>query len=394
MSQKFRVKTYNAIAQIGLAELPDDQYDISEDAKSPDGIVLRSFKLHDEPIDESVLAIARAGAGVNNVPVDEMTKRGIPVFNAPGANANAVKELVITALLMASRNVAGALSYVKSLSGNDEELAKLVEGGKKKFKGSELPGKTLGVIGMGAIGYRVANTAIDLGMKVVAYDPAMTVSNAWQVSSQVELVEDIDELFKRADFVTVHVPLLDATRGMISKDKLAMLKPSAILLNFSRGEIADEPAVISALDSNQLAKYVTDFPNNITYNNEKVIALPHLGASTDEAEDNCAVMVAQQLRDFLENGNIRNAVNFPRVFLKRGSGIRITIAHRNEPGMLNKITGILAEHQLNVSDIINQSKNDQAYTIIDLDLKSLGKELIQELESIQYVQRVRIFSAD
>ncbi len=390
---KYTIKTYNAIAPIGLAELPDDQYDVSENESNPDGIILRSFKLHDEPIDESVLAIARAGAGVNNVPVNEMTNRGIPVFNAPGANANAVKELVITALLMASRNVAGALSYVKSLSGNDEELAKLVEGGKKKFKGSELPGKTLGVIGMGAIGYRVANTAIDLGMKVVAYDPVMTVSNAWQVSPKVELVENVEDLFKRADFVTVHVPLLDSTRGMISKEKLAIMKPTAILLNFSRGEIADEPAVVAALDNNQLAKYVTDFPNNTTYAHDKVIALPHLGASTDEAEDNCAVMVAQQLRDFLENGNIRNAVNFPRVFLKRGDGIRITIAHRNEPGMLNKITGVLASHSLNVSDIINQSKNDQAYTIVDLDLKAVDEALVKEFKAIEHVQKVRVFNS-
>ncbi|MBP9820164.1 ACT domain-containing protein [Candidatus Woesebacteria bacterium] len=388
---KFKVKTYNAISPLGLAELPSDLYEVGESIENPDGIVLRSFKLHDEPIADSVLAIARAGAGVNNVPVDEMTNRGIPVFNAPGANANAVKELVITGLLLASRNIASALTYVKGLNGTDDELSKLVEDGKKKFKGSELPGKTLGVIGMGAIGYRVANTAIDLGMKVVAYDPSMTVENAWQVSSQVEQVETVDEIFTRSDFVSLHVPLLDGTRGLVSAEKLSVMKPDATLLNFSRGEIADEKAVIAALDAGKLAQYVTDFPNNSTYQHEKVIALPHLGASTDEAEDNCAVMVAQQLRDFLENGNIRNAVNFPRIFLKRSKGVRITIAHVNEPGMLNKITGVMASHQLNVADIINQSKNDQAYTIIDLDSDSVDNKVTDELKDIEHVQKVRVF---
>lgn len=388
---KFDIKTYNAISPIGLAELPDEIYAVDSEVQNPDAIILRSFNLHDEPISDSVLAVARAGAGVNNVPVEDMTERGIPVFNAPGANANAVKELVITGILMASRNVVDAVAYVKSLNGDDKQLAKLVEDGKKKYKGSELTVKTLGVIGMGAIGYRVANTAIGLGMKVLGYDPTMTIKNAWQVSSDVEQVEDIEEIFSRSDFVTVHVPLLDVTRGLIDKNKVGLMKPGATLLNFSRDEIVDEQVVIAALDEGKLAKYVTDFPNNLTYSHDKVIALPHLGASTDEAEDICAVMVAQQLRDFLENGNISNSVNFPEVYLKQGSGARITLAHKNASGVLSKITGVIAAHELNVSDILNKSKNDQAYTIIDLDSNSVEIKVIEELQELDHVKKVRLF---
>ena len=387
---KFTVKTYNAISPLGLAEFPEDSYAVSDDAKDPDAIVLRSFKLHDEPIADSVLAIGRAGAGVNNVPVDEMTKRGVVVFKAPGANANAVKELVLTGMLLASRNILGAASYVQGLSGDD--LAKQVEAGKKKYKGAELPGKTLGVIGLGAIGHRVANAALEMGMHVIGQDPAITVHNAWQINSGVEQVEDIDELLERSDFVSLHVPLIDPTKGMISAEKLKLMKPTAVLLNFSRGEIVDESAAIKALDNEKLGRYVTDFPNETTYKHKKVIALPHLGASTDEAEDNCAVMVAHQLRDYLENGNIRNSVNFPRIFLKRKPGVRITIAHNNEPGMLNHITGVLADHDINLHDIINQSRGDQAYTIADLDIKKLDQKVVKELEAIDHTQRVRTFS--
>lgn len=390
---KFKVKTYNTISPLGLAELPDRDYKTRADVDGPDAIILRSFKLENKQVPDSVLAIARAGAGVNNVPLVEMTSRGIPVFNAPGANANAVKELVITGILLSSRNVPEAISYVSNLKGSDAELAKLVEDGKKKFKGVELTGKILGVIGMGAIGYRVANTAIDLGMRVVGYDPAMTVRNAWQVSSEVEHVEDIDEVFARSDFVTLHVPLLDATRGLVDKSKLAKMKKGATLLNFSRNEIVDEVSLISALDSDNLSRYVTDFPNNTVHPHNKVIALPHLGASTDEAEDICAVMVAQQLRDFLENGNIRNSVNFPSVQLKRGPGVRLAIAHYNEPGMLNKITGVMASHNLNVADILNKSKGEQAYTILDLDMDSVSQSVADELLAVSHIQKVRIIAA-
>ncbi len=390
---KFSIKTYNAISPLGLAEFDSKVYKISDKEKDPDAIVLRSFKLHDEPIAESVLAVGRAGAGVNNVPVDYMTSRGIPVFNAPGANANAVKELVLAGLLLSSRNIASAIDYVQGLDSSGGDLAKLVEDGKKKFKGAELPGKTLGVIGLGAIGHRVANAALELGLKVIGQDPAITVSNAWQINAGVEQVESVDELLERSDFVSLHVPLIEPTKGLIGAKKIKLMKDNAVLLNFSRGEVADEEEVIKALDSGKLSNYVTDFPNETTYKHDKVIALPHLGASTDEAEDNCAVMVAQQIQDYLESGNIRNAVNFPRIFLKRKpNGVRITVAHVNEPGILNQITGIIAEHELNVQDVINQSRGEQAYTIVDIDAEKLDPKVIEQLDAMENTQKIRIFS--
>lgn len=387
---KYRVKTFNTISPLGLSELPKDSYEVSDAQPKPDAIILRSHKLQTSEVADSVVAVARAGAGVNNIPVEALTKRGIVVFNAPGANANAVKELVLSGMLLASRHIVDAANYVKGLRGSNDDLAKLVEDGKKKFKGYELAGKTLGVIGMGAIGYRVANLAIDLGMHVVGYDPAMTVKNAWQVSSEVEQVEDIDDVLKRSNVVTLHVPLLAGTKDLIDMHKLEVMKSDAVLLNFSRDKIVDEKGVIAALDSNKLGVYVTDFPNNTTYQHPKVIALPHLGASTEEAEDLCAVMVAQQLRDFLENGNIRNAVNFPHLHMKRASGVRLTVAHANEPGMLNQLTSSIASHNLNVAAIINKNLGEQAYTMIDIDAKSISQELTQEIQDINHVQRVRI----
>lgn len=389
---EYSVKTYNNISPIGLAELPKNIYKVGPNSENPDAIILRSFKLGGELVDETVIAVARAGAGVNNVAVSEMTSRGIVVFNTPGANANAVKELVLASMLLSSRNIVAASSYVKELKGSDDELAKLVEDGKKKFQGAELSKKTLGVIGMGAIGYRVANLAVDLGMKVVGYDPAMTVNNAWQVSSEVEQVADIDEILLRSDFVTIHVPLLDATRGLIDKQKLAKMKPDATLLNFSRDAIVDENALVEAMKSKKLGTYVTDFPNNTIKDLDNVIALPHLGASTQEAEDECAVMAAVQLRDFLEDGNIKNSVNFPAVSLKRTDGARLTVAHFNEPGMLNNFTAVMMKFKLNVADIINNNRGTQAYTIIDLDTKDVPAQLIENISNLDHVQIARVLN--
>lgn len=389
---KYSVKTYNDISPLGLAQLPAKTYGVGAEVNNPDAIVLRSFKLNDALVDGTVIAVARAGAGVNNIPISTMTGRGIVVFNTPGANANAVKELVLAGMLLSSRNIIDAATYVEKLKSSNEDLAKQIEDGKKQFQGAELSKKTLGVIGMGAIGYRVANLAVDLGMKVVGYDPAMTVNNAWQVSSEVEQVADIDSILERSDFVTIHVPLLDATKGLISKTKLAIMKPTATLLNFSRDEIVNEKAVVQALKSRQLGRYVTDFPNSTTRGHENVIALPHLGASTQEAEDECAIMAAKQLKDFLENGNIKNSVNFPAVSLNRTDGARITIAHHNEPGMINHFTGAMMKHKLNVADIINNNRGSQAYTIIDLDTDDVPTEVLDDISQLEHVQVARVLN--
>lgn len=387
---KYSVRTYNNISPLGLAELSGKSYVVGDDVEKPEAIILRSHKLETDMTPGSVLAIARAGAGVNNIPVADMTERGVVVFNTPGANANAVKELVVAGMLLASRNLIDASSYVKSLKSDDQGLPKLVESGKQEFQGFELANKTLGVIGMGAIGYRVANLAIDLGMKVIGYDPAITVGNAWQVSSAVEHSTKLDELLKSSDFVTIHVPLIDATRGLIGQKQLAKMKSGSTLLNFSRDQIVDEKAVIAALDANKLGKYVSDFPNNTTYAHRAVIALPHLGASTKEAEDNCAVMAADQLRDFLENGNIRNSVNFPSVSLARGEGVRLTIAHKNQPGMLSRFTNTIAEFDYNVAAIINNNHGHQAYTVVDLDTPNLDDDLVKTLKQLDQVQTIRV----
>lgn len=387
---KYTVKTFDNISPLGLAELADKSYVVGPKLENPDAIILRSTKLSDPLIAETVIAIARAGAGVNNIPINDMTGRGIVVFNTPGANANAVKELVLAGMLLSSRNIVDASSYVKNLTGSSQELAQQIEDGKKKFQGQELSNKTLGVIGMGAIGYRVANLAVDLGMEVVGYDPAMTVKNAWQVSRNVEQVDNIDEILERSDFVTIHIPLMATTHGLIDKQKIAKLKPSATLLNFSRDEIVDEKAVIAAINAKQLGKYVTDFPNNTTYGHDNVIALPHLGASTKEAEDECAIMAAQQLKDFLEDGNISNSVNFPAVSMKRGAGARLTIAHYNEPGMLNRFTGVMMSHELNVAAATNNNHGNQAYTIIDFDTDDVPPKLLQEISAIEHVQVARV----
>ncbi len=363
----YRILTLNNISVKGLGRLPRESYEVASEISHPDAILLRSYKMHDMEIPDTVAAIGRAGAGVNNIPVDQMTQRGVPVFNAPGANANAVKELVLAGLMMASRNIPAAMKFAETIKGSDEEISKAVESGKKNFVGSELPSKTLGVIGLGAIGLRVANAALSLGMKVVGYDPLISVESAWQLSSGVEQAVSVDHLFSSCDAVSVHVPLLDATRGLVNKDRIKMMPKGGILVNLARGGICDDEAVLESLDNEHLHAYVIDFPTGALLAHPKVISFPHLGASTGEAEENCAVMVADSVRDYLEDGTVRNSVNFPEAFMPRNGGSRITIANANVPNMVGQISTILANANLNIADLLNKSRGEVAYTIIDLD---------------------------
>lgn len=363
----YKILTLNNIAVEGLRHFPRERYEVASEIAHPDAIMLRSFNMHNWDIPDTVAAIGRAGAGTNNIPVDAMAARGVPVFNAPGANANAVKELVIGGLLIAARNLCDAREHVKALNETGEALNKAVEAGKKQFVGFELPGKTLGVIGLGAIGVEVANAALALGMNVIGFDPKITVRRAWQLSSGVEHAETLDHLFQHADAVTVHVPLMDETRGLINRDRLALMPDGGVVINFARGGVADDAAVLAALDSGQLHAYVTDFPTDATKAHPKVVALPHLGASTAEAEENCAVMVAENLKDYLENGNIRYSVNFPQARLPRLDAHRITIANANVPNMVGQISTCLADAGLNIEDLLNKSIGHLAYTIVDVN---------------------------
>lgn len=363
----FKVLTLNNIAVEGLRRLPRERYEVASEIAHPDAILLRSHNMHDMDIPATVAAIGRAGAGTNNIPCTDLAARGVPVFNAPGANANAVKELVIAGMLMAARNLCNAREYVKTLKETGTELKKAVEAGKKQFVGFELPGKTLGVVGLGAIGIEVANVALDLGLKVIGFDPAITVRNAWQLSSGVEQAETLDQLFQHADFVTVHVPLLDATRAMVNTDRLALMNDGGVLINFARDGIVDDAAAIAALDNGKLHAYVTDFPTPELIAHPQVVALPHLGASTGEAEANCAIMVAENVRDYLENGNVRHAVNFPEARLSRLEAWRITVANANVPNMVGQISTCIADADLNIEDLLNKSIGDVAYTIVDVN---------------------------
>lgn len=362
-----KILTLNNIAVAGLRRLPRDHYEVSSEFKEPEGIILRSFNMHDWTIPDSVQAIARAGAGVNNIPVDSMTRRGVPVFNAPGANANAVKELAIAGLLIAARNLCDAREYTRALGEDGEALNKAVEAGKKRFVGYELPGRTLGVIGLGSIGVQVANVALALGMKVVGFDPKITVQSAWKLSAGVEKVETLDDLFRKSDAITVHVPLIDATRGMVNRQRLELMREDSILVNFARGGVVDNDAAIEALDKGTLRAYVCDFPTRPLIEHPKVVALPHLGASTVEAEENCAVMVADNMREYLENGNIRFSVNFPEAVIQRTDTYRLTVANANVPNMVGQISTALGNAGLNIEDLLNQSRGEIAYTIVDLD---------------------------
>ena len=384
----FKILTLNNIAVAGLRRLPRSRYEVASEIAHPDAILLRSQNMHEMEIPSTVAAVGRAGAGTNNIPVDQMSARGVPVFNAPGANANAVKELTIAGMLIGARNICRASEYVASLKETGDALNKAVEAGKKQFVGFELPGKTLGVIGLGAIGVEVANAALALGMKVVGFDPAITVRSAWQLSSGVEHAETLDQLFQHADFVTLHVPLMDATRNIVNADRLALMNDGAVLVNFSRGGIVDDGAAIAALDSGKLHAFVTDFPTPELIAHPKAVALPHLGASTAEAEENCAIMVAENVKDYLENGNIRFSVNFPEARLPRLDAYRITLANANVPNMVGQVSTCLANAGLNIEDLLNKSVGEFAYTIVDVD-KEPSPELLQEIGSIEGVLTLR-----
>lgn len=382
------ILTINAIAKVGLDRFPSEQYKVGPKIAEPDAILVRSQNLHDVDIPTSVKAIGRAGAGVNNIPVEKMSKRGMPVFNAPGANANAVKELVIAALLIASRNIAPALAFVAGLSGDDKALHKAVEDGKKAFSGTELPGRTLGIIGLGKIGSLVADAAIKLGMNVSGYDPHITVDAAWGLPSAVKKANSIEEVLKTSDYVTIHVPLLDATKNLINTQRLALMKKGAILLNFARDGIVDDKAVVDALKADYLRGYICDFPAQVLQGAPRVIATPHLGASTEEAEDNCAIMVADQVRDFLEHGNIRNAVNLPDVVMQRESLYRLCIVNSNVPNMVGQISTAMAGAGLNIHDMLNKSRGEMAYTLVDVD-SPVPAALVDKLAAIEGVRSVR-----
>lgn len=388
MAKTFNILTINKISQLGLKRFPAERYVVSPDIKDPDAIMVRSQNLLEMEFPASVKAIARAGAGTNNVPVKKMSARGIPVFNAAGANANAVKELIITGMLLSSRNILQALEFTGGLTGDDATLHKLVEAGKANYAGIELRGRTLGIVGLGAIGRLVADAAIGLGMQVVGFDPEITVDAAWSLPAQVKKAQSVEELLKQSDFVTLHVPLLDATRGLINEKRVQAMKPGSVLLNFSRDAIVDEEAVIVGIASKHIRNYVCDFPSEKNRGNPAVISLPHLGASTQEAEENCAVMVAEQLRDYLEHGNLFNTVNFPNASMPRESSFRISIANANVPNMLGQISTALATSGINIHNMLNKSRGEMAYTLVDTD-SAIPAELIAKIAAIPGVLMVR-----
>jgi D-3-phosphoglycerate dehydrogenase / 2-oxoglutarate reductase len=384
----YKILTLNNISLAGLDRLPRDEYEVASEIPRPDAILARSANMHDMEIPETVQAIGRAGTGVNNIPVERMTERGVPVFNAPGANANAVKELVVAGMLLAARNIVQSWSFARGLEGDDTRIRKAVEGGKKRFVGFELPGRTLGVVGLGAIGVKVANAARALGMKVIGYDPTITVQRAWQLESDVEQALSLDHLVSSSDFISFHVPLTDETRGMINTERLKHLKTGAVLLNFSRNGIIDDEAAVAALDAGALYAYVCDFPSNLLKDHPRVITLPHIGASTREAEENCAIMVADQVREWLEDGNAHNSVNFPEINLPRNGGYRLAVVNSNVPNMVGQISTHLAEVGLNILDMLNRSRGAVAVTLIDVD-REPPQEVVAKLREIDGVLLVR-----
>ena len=390
---KYQILAINAIASVGLRRFPERRYSVSDAIVRPDAILVRSRDMRPMTIPASVRAISRAGAGTNNIPVAEMSKRGTPVFNAPGANANAVKELVLTALLLAARNVIPALGYVASLTRDTPDLESLIEDGKKGFAGVVLRGRTLGIIGLGAIGSIVADTAIKLGMKVIGFDPEITVDAAWRLPSNVRKAHGIEELLKQSDFVTLHVPLLDVTRHLVDERRLAAMKPEASLLNFARDAIVDKVALVAALRARRLKYYLCDFPSALLLGEPGVIALPHLGASTEEAEENCAIMAVDQVRAYLEEGIITNAVNFPNVEMPRESPYRVAIANANVPNMLGQISTAMAQAGLNIHNMVNKSRGEMAYTLVDVD-SPIPDALIDALAAIEGVLSVRAIPAE
>ncbi|MGK5092714.1 phosphoglycerate dehydrogenase [Deltaproteobacteria bacterium TL4] len=386
----FKILTLNQISAKGLDQFSREKYKIDSELQHPDAVLLRSYKLSTEDIVPSLKAIGRAGAGVNNIPVDHCTELGIPVFNTPGANANAVKEISVVALLLASRGILDGANYVQGLRHitDKNEMNQLVEKEKSKFGGQELLGKTLGVVGLGAIGSMVAEVGLKLGMKVLGYDPAISVDAAWRLSSEIKKMENLPSLLAKSDYISLHLPIMESTRNLINKESIRSFQTGACLINFSRGEVVDNAAVLAAIDEGKLARYVSDFPAPELLGRKEVIMLPHLGASTTEAEDNCAIMAANELIDFLENGNIHNSVNFPELILERTTGNRIALSNKNIPKMLGKVLGILADKNINVCDMLNKSRGEIAYNLLDIDLPPTP-ELISILENIEGVIKVR-----
>ena len=383
----FKIQTLNNISKNGLSRLPANQYDVANDAAEPDAILVRSADMHGKPLAASIKAVARAGAGVNNIPVAEFSKRGVPVFNAPGANANAVKELVVAGMLIAARNLGDAMAFIGGLTSADD-LHHRVEAEKKRFVGSELAGKTLGVVGLGAIGVKVANAAHALGMRVLGFDPHMTVDGAWALSSDVAKAASLNQLYAESDYVSFHVPLNDATRGIFGAAALDLVRPGVVLLNFAREGIIDPATLRQGLASGRIGRYVTDFPNADLLGDARVIGLPHLGASTGEAEENCALMVVDQLRDFLENGNVHNAVNFPNTRMTRTGNARLCIANQNRPNMIGQLSHVLGEAGVNIAQMHNASRGDIAYTLIDLDSPA-SAALVESIGKIEGILSVR-----
>ena len=389
-SKQFRVRTLNAISGKGLARFPDDRYEVGGSVEDPHALLLRSALLHDSAVPGSVLAVARAGAGTNNIPVTSLTERGIPVFNTPGANANAVKELVLASLFIASRHLIPAARFAHTLTGDDDAIARAVEAGKRKFVGFELPGRTLGVIGLGAIGVQVANASLGLGLKVIGYDPAISVEHAWHLSADVKRANSIEDVFRKADILTVHVPLIDSTRSLVSTQRIALMKDTAVLLNFARAEIVDTAAVVAALDEGKLGGYVCDFPSTAVHKHPRCISLPHLGASTKEAERNCAMMAVDSLRGFLEDGQVHNSVNFPEAVMSREPGTRrIVIVNRNVPNMVGQVSTIVAQHGQNIANLLNKSRGELAVTLVDVE-GEVASGLLDELCGINGVLSARL----
>ena len=386
-----QVRTYNALSDKGLSRFSADKYVVSEDCAVPEAFMLRSQKLHTEVVPDSLLAVARAGAGVNNIPVANYTEQGIVVFNTPGANANAVKELIVAGLLLGSRDIYGGMTYVQELGHIDDsaEMGKLLEKEKKRFAGTEIVGKTLGVVGLGAIGSIIANLALDLGMNVIGYDPAISVEAAWQLSSQVERMESLEKLLASADFVTLHVPAIPATKHLINTKTLSGMKATAKILNFAREEIVSTDDMVNALDKGVISGYISDFPAPALLGRKDVILMPHIGASTEEAEENCAVMAADQLKDFLENGNIYNSVNYPPTKMSRNGGSRMTFTNSNVPKVLGQVLSVLADANLNVVDMVNKSRGEIAYNIIDIE-GDIDEAVIGKVASVDGVMRVRL----
>ena len=385
----FKIQTFNKIDYAGVQRFSLNDFEVASEFSNPDGILVRSANLHEYTFPQSLKAIARAGAGVNNIPIDKCTEKGIVVFNTPGANANAVKELVIASLFISSRKVFQGISWTKALHGSKEDVSKLVEKEKANFSGPEIYGKTLGVIGLGAIGMLVANAAESLGMRVVGYDPYISVDAAWQLSKYVEKAPSLDSLLQQSDYISLHVPLLDTTKNFINKDKFATMKDGVRIMNFARGGLVHKQDMIDALNSGKVACFVTDFPDNDLIGHENIIPVPHLGASTPESETNCAVMAVDQIKDYLVNGNIKNSVNFPSADMPRNGGARLIIANKNIPKMVGQITSVLADESVNIADMLNKHRDDLAYNIIDLD-DSVSEQQINKIKSIEGIIMARL----